>query len=98
MPLTEYPDPFHAADETVTSADVAVRVPVKAVLLPTTTLPKFNVEGETARLPLDDVVFAPAPPETPAQPASAKAVTSAASVQTRRGPELRVLSIVKLSF
>jgi hypothetical protein len=52
IPLTEYPDPIHDADETVTSAVDADRVPASDELLPTGTLPKFNVEGDTASAPV----------------------------------------------
>ena len=48
MPLTEYPAPFHAADETVTSELVAWIVPVRFLLLPTLTLPKDSCVGVTA--------------------------------------------------
>jgi hypothetical protein len=51
IPLTEYPDPLQAADETITSAFVADNVPVIDELLPTATFPKFNAEGETASVP-----------------------------------------------
>jgi hypothetical protein len=51
IPLTEYPDPLQVAEETTTSAFVADKVPVKDELLPTVTLPKFSVEGETASVP-----------------------------------------------
>lgn len=47
IPLTEYPLPFQPAEETVTSAFVAWRVPVKFELLPRFTLPKARVEGVT---------------------------------------------------
>jgi hypothetical protein len=43
--------PFHAADEIVTSAVEADRVAVSDELLPTFTLPKFSVAGETASVP-----------------------------------------------
>ena len=48
IPLMEYPSPLHAADDTVTLALVAVRVPGNALLAPTGTLPKFIDGGETA--------------------------------------------------
>jgi len=51
MPLTAYPDPFHSAEETTTSALVADNVPVKDELLPTATFPKPNVVGDTASVP-----------------------------------------------
>jgi len=51
MPLSEYPCPFHAADFTVISAVLAVRVPVWNLLLPTARLPKFIVAGATASCP-----------------------------------------------
>ncbi len=51
IPLTAYPDPFHAADETTTSEPVADKVPVNTELLPTATLPKFNVAGVTDSVP-----------------------------------------------
>jgi hypothetical protein len=38
-------------EETVTEAPVAVRLPFRDALLLTTTLPKFNVPGETASCP-----------------------------------------------
>lgn len=52
MPLTEYPDPLHAAEDTVTSAFAADKVPVKDELLPMATLPKLSKEGETASVPV----------------------------------------------
>ena len=51
-PLTEYPEPLHDADETVTSAVEADSVPGNEELLPTATLPKFNVDGDTASAPV----------------------------------------------
>lgn len=51
MPLTAYPEPFQAADEMVTSAVVAERVPVKDAVLPTATFPKLSEEGDTANVP-----------------------------------------------
>jgi hypothetical protein len=51
MPLTEYPDPLQAAEETVTSAFLADKVPVKDELLPTATFPKFSEDGDTASAP-----------------------------------------------
>jgi len=51
IPVTEYPDPLQAAVEMVTSAVVADKLPFKVAVFPTATLPKFNVEGETARVP-----------------------------------------------
>jgi hypothetical protein len=51
-PLNDYPDPFQPADATVTSAVEAERVPVSDELLPTGTLPKFSVEGDTANDPV----------------------------------------------
>lgn len=51
-PLTEYPEPLHDADETVTSAVEADRVPANEEVLPTATLPKFNVAGDTANAPV----------------------------------------------
>ena len=75
IPLTEYPCPFQAAEDTATSALLAVRVPVKVELLPTATLPKASVEGVTASCP-EDGLFPEGgfwfcePDETPAQPVS----------------------------
>ena len=51
IPLTEYPEPFQAADETTTSALEADKEPIKDELLPTFTFPKFSVDGETAKVP-----------------------------------------------
>lgn len=51
IPLTEYPDPFQAAEETTTSPLLADKVPVNAELLPTATFPKFIVEGDTMSVP-----------------------------------------------
>ncbi len=51
IPLTEYPEPIHAAEETTTSAFVAYRVPFKEELSPTATFPKFSAAGETASVP-----------------------------------------------
>jgi hypothetical protein len=99
IPLTEYPDPLQAADETVTSALAADRVPVKDELLPTATFPKFSVDGDTASDPVvgggGGWVLDAA--ETPAQPASADTLTSASRVQSRRKRELFTLSITRLS-
>ena len=39
------------ADETVTSAPLAVRLPLSAELDPTTTLPKLRLVGDTANVP-----------------------------------------------
>ena len=50
-PLTEYPEPVQPADATVTSAVDAERVAVSDELLPTGTLPKFNVAGDIAKVP-----------------------------------------------
>jgi len=47
IPVTEYPVPFQAADETETSALLAVSVPVRFLVLPTFTLPKDNVDGDS---------------------------------------------------
>jgi hypothetical protein len=64
-------------------------------LLPTGTLPKFSVEGATAKDPVvgggGGWVLDPA--ETPAQPARTIIQTSATRVQSRRDRELFVLSI-----
>ena len=51
IPLMEYPDPLQAAEETTTSEFTADRVPFKDDLAPTATFPKFNEEGDTARVP-----------------------------------------------
>lgn len=56
MPLTEYPEPFQAADETVTSDLLAERVAVKDELPPTATFPKFSDEGETPSEPAPGLV------------------------------------------
>jgi hypothetical protein len=64
-------------------------------LLPTGTLPKFSVEGDTAKDPVvgggGGWVLDPA--ETPAHPARTSTQTSATKVQSRRDRELCVLSI-----
>ena len=68
IPLTEYPSPLHAADDTVTLALVAVRVPGNALLSPTSTLPKFIEEGDTASCalpPVADFVVVLVPPPQP---------------------------------
>lgn len=49
--LTEYPSPFQFAEETVISEPPAVNVPVRSLLLPTLTLPKFMLEGLTPNWP-----------------------------------------------
>lgn len=51
IPLTEYPDPLHPAEEMVTLAFVADKVPVKFELLSTATFPKLSEEGDTASVP-----------------------------------------------
>jgi hypothetical protein len=94
-PLTEYPDPLQPADATVTSAVEADRVPVSDELLPTGTLPKLSMAGETANDPVvgggGGWVFDPA--ETPAQPARRSTQTSATKAARIRDRELCVLSI-----
>jgi hypothetical protein len=75
IPLTEYPSPLHAADDTVTLALVAVRVPDNALLAPTSTLPKFIEEGDTASCaapPATDFVPVPAPPPQPTNTATVR--------------------------
>lgn len=47
IPLSEYPWPFQAALATVTSEVPADKVPALLKLLPTATVPKLSVEGET---------------------------------------------------
>jgi hypothetical protein len=47
IPLTEYPCPFQAAEETVMSEVPAVNVPFWTPSLPTATFPKLMVEGST---------------------------------------------------
>ena len=42
---------FRLAEETVTEAPLAVRVPLSAELDPTTTLPKLRLVGDTANVP-----------------------------------------------
>ena len=98
-PLTEYPDPLQAAEETVTSAFEADNVPVNDELLPTVTFPKLRVVGATAKAPVvggGGCTLEPA--ETPAQPASTNMPTSVRRVQRRRNRELLVLSIAQLSI
>lgn len=93
-PLTEYPDPIHDADETVTSAVDADSVPVSDELLPTGTLPKFSAEGDTASAPVvggGGWVLDPA--ETPAHPARTSAQPSATTVPKMRSRQMSVLSI-----
>jgi hypothetical protein len=93
-PLTEYPDPLHDADETVTSAVEAERVPVNEEVAPTVTLPKLNVDGDTASAPVvggGGWVLDPA--ETPAHPARTSTQTSARRLLSTRDPERFVLSI-----
>jgi hypothetical protein len=94
IPLTEYPEPLHNADETVTSAVEAESVPFNDELLPTATLPKFKVEGDTANAPVvggGGWVLEPA--DTPAHPARTSTQTSARRVPRRRDRERFVLSI-----
>jgi hypothetical protein len=72
IPLTEYPSPLHAADDTVTLALVAVRVPGNTLLAPTGTLPKFMDGGNTASCALPavtDFVVVPVPPPQPTKSA-----------------------------
>lgn len=51
-PLTTYPDPIHEADETMTSAVDADKVPVNVEVLPTATEPKLSVAGDTDSAPV----------------------------------------------
>ena len=98
IPVTEYPDPLQAAEETVTSAFVADKVPVKDELLPTATFPKFSEEGDTASAPavllgtwlleLED---------TPEQPMSRHRPTSSKMAPIRRGRTLCSLPTQRLS-
>ena len=48
IPLTVNSEVLMLAAETVTPDPLAVRVPVKLLLCPTITLPKFSVAGLTA--------------------------------------------------
>lgn len=59
IPLTENPVPFHDAEETVTLEFFAVNFPVRVLLLPTATLPKLTVAGDTVSCA--DVVVVPVP-------------------------------------
>jgi hypothetical protein len=74
-------------------------VPVSEELLPTATLPKLSVEGDTASDPVvgggGDWVFDPA--ETPAHPARTRVQLNPARVVSARHRELIVLSIPRLS-
>jgi hypothetical protein len=93
-PLTEYPDPLQAADATVTSAVEADSVPVSDELLPTATLPKLSVEGDTASAPVvGGGGWLLDPAETPAHPARTSRLTSATRAARTRDRELCVLSI-----
>lgn len=74
IPLTEYPAPLHAADDTVTLALVAVRVPGNALLSPTSTLPKFIEEGDTASCALPPVADFVVVPVLPPQPTKSEIV------------------------
>src|SRR6185436_7621727 len=51
MPAIENPGPPQSAELTVMLASPAVRVAVRPFLVPTVTLPKSSVAGDTARLP-----------------------------------------------
>jgi hypothetical protein len=51
MPLTAYPEPLQSAEEIVTSALVAERVAFSEAVVPTGTLPKFSVVGDTDSVP-----------------------------------------------
>ena len=42
---------FRLAEETVTEAPLAVRLPLSGALDPTTTLPKLRLVGDTAKVP-----------------------------------------------
>jgi hypothetical protein len=100
MPLTEYPEPFQAADEIVTSSLVADRVPVNDALLPTATLPKLSEEGDTARVPAEGgftTTWLLVPLETPAQPRFMDTLTRARSVHNSGSRELFCLSMQRLS-
>lgn len=74
-------------------------MPVSEELVPTATLPKLSVEGDTANDPVvgggGGWVFDPA--ETPAHPARTSTELNAARVQKGRHRELIVLSIPRLS-
>lgn len=51
IPVSEKPDPFQLALDTVTFELAAIREPVFVCVLPTGTLPKLNAELLTERLP-----------------------------------------------
>lgn len=93
IPLTEYPEPFQAAEETTTSALVADRVPVRDELLPTATLPKLNVDGETASVPEPSLLeFCDCGPEdTPEQPVRTDTAVRAATPTKARTYCLSIL-------
>jgi hypothetical protein len=60
IPLTENPLPLQSPEDMVTAEPLAASVTVRAVLLPTATLPKSRVGAETASEP-GVVVIVPVP-------------------------------------
>lgn len=99
IPLTEYPDPFQAAEETTTLAFVADKVPVKDELPPTATFPKLRDDGDTASVPVVLLgVWACGPEDTPAQPVSADMPASAKAAIVRRNCDLNDLLMERLSL
>jgi len=51
IPLSTYSELLIPTPDTVTLDPVALRFPVRSMLVPTATLPKFNVAGETLSCP-----------------------------------------------
>jgi hypothetical protein len=94
IPLTEYPDPLQAAEDTVTSAFVADKVPVKDELLPTATFPKLSDDGDTASVPAVLLLgfCACEPEDTPEQPVRANEHVSANKAPMIRKFDLNIFA------
>lgn len=98
IPVTEYPDPLQAAEDTVTSAFVAEKVPVKDELLPTATFPKLSDDGDSTSAP---AVLLPGfcaceLEDTPEQPVNANAPVSANKVPMMRKFDLDIVSLTQI--
>lgn len=98
IPVTEYPDPLQAAEDTVTSAFVAEKVPVKDELLPTATFPKLSDDGDSTSAPavLLPGVCACELEDTPEQPVNANAPVSANKVPMMRKFDLDIVSLTQI--
>jgi len=92
MPLTVYPSPVLAAEDTVTSAPLADKVPVLTVLFPIATLPKVIVDGDTESCPEPDGGGGEEADEIPAQPDSRSKLATARRPPARRNRNVHTLA------